>query len=105
MGAQYDYHFLILGPGLSAVWFTQAAREYWLRFRPVVSSRWEILSNVPASSSVAVTLLARSDAASLISQQIAAIRPDIRLDVIAADDLPTVEALMDDRAATQQPFG
>ena len=105
MGAQYDYHFLILGPGLSAAWFTQAAREYWLRFRPVVSRRWEILSNVPAGSSVAVTLLARSDAASLISQQIASIRPDLRLDVIAADDLPTVEALLDDRAATQQPFG
>jgi hypothetical protein len=105
MSAQYDYHFLILGPGLSAAWFTQAARQYWLRLQPIVCSRWEMLSNVPAEASVAVTLLARPDAVSLISRQIAAIRPDLHLDVIAADDLPSVEALLNERADKQQPFG
>ncbi len=105
MPAAYDYHVLILAPDLGAAWFMQAAQEYWLRFQPLVTDDPQFLKYLPSHASVAVTLLARPETADEARQAIAACRGDIMLDMVIADDLPTVEATLNARAAAGQPFG
>ena len=41
MADGYDYHFMILAPGLQSAWFFQAAKQFWQRFQPIVTDDWE----------------------------------------------------------------
>lgn len=105
MADQFDYHFLILAPDLKGTWFTQAARQYWLKFQPIVIDDPELLSYVPPDASVAVTILARAADVERAQRRVRALRRDAWLDVVAAEDLPRVEAILNRRAASDQPFG
>lgn len=105
MAEGYDYHFLILAPGLQSAWFFQAARLFWQRFQPIVTDNWELLSYIPPDASVAVTLLARPDTANYLREQIEMQRSNMRLDLVIADDLPLMEAILNTRAETGLPFG
>lgn len=105
MPDEYDYHLMILAPGLQSAWFFQAARRYWQRFQPIVASGWELLNYIPAENSVAVTLLARPDTAEYASGQIGALRGDAHLDAIVANDLATMEVILTSRAESGQRFG
>ena len=101
----YDYHFMILAPGLQSAWFFQAARQFWQRFQPIVTDDVEILSYLEAGASVAVTLLARPDTADFAREQIVQQRPDVLVDMIVTNDLPTMEAILNRRAESGTPFG
>jgi hypothetical protein len=101
----YDYHFMILAPGLQSAWFFQAARRFWQRYQPVVTDQVELLALLPSDASIAVTLLARPDTASYAEQQILAQRPDCLLDVVVVDDLPLMESILNARAESGLPFG
>jgi|YNPNPStandDraft_1061719.scaffolds.fasta_scaffold68496_2 hypothetical protein len=105
MAEGYDYHFLILAPGLQSAWFFQAARQYWQRFQPIVTTDWKLLAHIPPEAKVAVTLLARPDTASYAQEQIEAQREGIYLDVVVANDLPMMEAVLDSRAEAGLPLG
>lgn len=108
MANEFDYHFLILAPGLPGSWFTQAARNYWLKFQPIMTENPELLAFTPPDATIAVTLLARRDNASSVSRRINALHRDLSnvyLDLIIADSLPELEAALNQRATSNQPFG
>jgi hypothetical protein len=105
MADQYDYHFLLLAPGLQSAWFFQAARQYWQRFQPVVTDNPELLSFIPPDKLVAVTVLARSDTAQFVQEQIEMQRSNARLDLVIADELPLMESILNGRASAGLPFG
>jgi hypothetical protein len=105
MADGYDYHFMILAPGLQSAWFFQAAKQFWQRYQPIVTDNWELLSYIPEEAPVAVTLLARPDTAAFAQGQVEAQRPGVFLDMIVVDDLPMMEAILNQRAETGQPFG
>jgi hypothetical protein len=99
-----DYHFMILAPGLQSAWFFQAARRYWQRFQPILTDNWDLLGYIPASKSVAVTVLARPDTADYVRKQVKAQRDDIQYDPVIADDLTSMEDILNRRAETGQRF-
>lgn len=105
MADGYDYHFMVLSPGLQSAWFFQAARQFWQHFQPVVTDQVELLAYLPDDASVAVTLLARPDTANYMKQQIEAQHADIKLDMIVVDDLPLMESILNARAESGLPFG
>ncbi len=105
MAEGYDYHFMILAPGLQSAWFFQAARRFWQRYQPIVTDQVDLLSYLPAGATVGVTLLARPDTASYAQNQILAQRPDCHLDAIVVDDLPLMESILNARAESGLPFG
>src|SRR5688572_8149600 len=98
MAEGYDYHFMVLAPGLQSAWFFQAARRFWQVFQPIVTDKVDLLAFLPGDVTVAVTLLARSDTASYARDQIAAVRPDAKLDMVMIDDLPLMESILNARA-------
>ncbi len=105
MAQGYDYHFMVLAPGLQSAWFFQAARRFWQHFQPIVTDQVELLSYIPPDASVAVTLLARPDTANYMREQIEEQRPGIHLDMIVVDDLPLMESILNARADSGLPFG
>ena len=104
MPETYDYHFLVLSPGLPGPWFTQAARQFWLRFQPIVTDDWELISRTPTDARVAVTILARQDAAAL-QDEMDAQGDHVFFDVVTAPDLTTMEVILNQRARLGFPFG
>jgi hypothetical protein len=105
MADGYDYHFMVLAPGLQSAWFFQAARRFWQVFQPIVTDQVELLSYLPDDAKIAITLLARPDTASYMKQQLQAQRPDALLDMVVVDDLPLMESILDARAESGLPFG
>lgn len=105
MPSGYDFHVLLMAPELSAPWFMQAARRYWLRFQPLVTDRIELLACIPATATLAVTLLVPSGSLELMQKQIDATRANAALDIVLADDLPMLEAALNARAEAGKPFG
>lgn len=105
MAEGYDYHFLFLAPQLGGAWFTQAARQYWLRFRPIVTDDETVLAYLPEEAHVAVTLLARPGEVKDASVPIVAQRDRLALDIVTARDLPEMEIKLNARAQAGQPLG
>lgn len=105
MADEYDYHFLILAPGLQSAWFFQAARRFWQRFQPTVTDDYKLLAYVPLERSVAVTVLARPDTAAFIQNEIESQRSGLRVDMVVTDDLPLMESILNARAEAGLPFG
>jgi len=105
MAQGYDYHFMVLAPGLQSAWFFQAARRFWQVFQPIVTDQVELLSYLPDEAKIAVTLLARPDTASYMKEQIETQRPEAFLDMVVVDDLPLMESILDARADSGLPFG
>jgi len=100
-----DYHWLVLAPGLQADWFFQAARNYWQTFRPTVLTDWRMIRNVPASKSMAVTVLARSDTIAYLNKRIRDTWPNLYYDAIVYDNLSQMQAELDRRADVLKRFG
>lgn len=105
MAEDYDYHFMVLAPGLQSAWFFQAARQFWQRFQPIVTDDLELLTYVPTNAKVAVTILARSDTAEYARQQVEGKRNGLFIDMIVQDDLPGMESILNERAESGVPFG
>jgi hypothetical protein len=101
----YDYHFMVLAPGLQSAWFFQAARQYWQRYQPTVTDDLALLGYLPAEARIAVTVLARSDTADYIQGELQNARSDLRVDMIVSDDLPSMEATLNSRAQNDLPLG
>lgn len=108
MAEGYDYHFMILAPGLQSAWFFQAARQYWQRFQPVVTDNLELLAYPDGEAVIAVTLLAREDTVAYMRGEIEERlddREESMLDVLVVDDLESMERLLNERASENEPFG
>jgi hypothetical protein len=105
MAGPFDNHFLILAPDLPGVWFTQAARRFWLAFRPAVLDDWQSLRQIPADKNILVTVLARPQSETMLPEQIKDLHPNLHLDMVVADDLTTMEVQLNKRAESGQPLG
>ena len=101
----YEYHFLFVPPEVPGAWFTQAAQQYWLRFEPIVTHDWELISRTPADASVAVTVLARPADTTSLRAQAAEHRNDIHFDYVIADSLTEMEVVLNKRARLGLLFG
>lgn len=100
-----DYHWLILGPGLQADWFFQAANRYWQTFRPTVLADWDLIHTLPYSKTLAVTVLARSDTISYLDKRVRDKWPNIYYDPVVFDTLEDMQAELDRRATYLKRFG
>ena len=100
-----DYHFFLIAPNLGAEWFFDAARQYWETFRPTVVSDLGFISLMPKSLKVVVTVLARRDTASQWGVQVAQVAPDVLFDPIVQDIFDDAKRVLNERAASNQPFG
>ncbi|MBN1122607.1 MAG: hypothetical protein JXJ17_16135 [Anaerolineae bacterium] len=105
MAGPFDNHFLILAPDLPGVWFTQAARQFWLAFQPAVLNDWQSLKQIPTTNNILVTVLARPQSEIAILEQIKNLYPNLHLDMVIADDLTTMEVQLNKRAESGQPLG
>jgi hypothetical protein len=102
---QADFHMLLLAPGLDTRWFFETCNAYWSRFRPMFTTRFELIELIPSSRSLAVTVLAQPD---MVDTMRAAVRdrfPNVWFDLIVADDTDRVRAILDARAQAGLRFG
>jgi hypothetical protein len=100
-----DYHFLLVASGLGAEWLFDAGREYWSRFRPIVVTDLELVRLIPKGYSIIVTLVARRDTATQWGVWLAQNVPDALLDGVVNDMFEQTRNALNQRAATNQPFG
>lgn len=102
-----EYHFLYLDPVLGADWLFVAARRYWDRFRPMVISDLDLVSNVyvPDKRLIAITALARRDLAPKIADDIKKRFPKAIYDPLVYDLVDELRLTLDGRADYQQRFG
>ncbi|GAB4476804.1 MAG: hypothetical protein Kow00124_19310 [Anaerolineae bacterium] len=106
MAETQEYRFLLLEPTLTGAWFFQAARQFWLRFRPIVTVDPALLSIVPEGAALTVIVIARSaSTADLLAQVQALTGHRARIDLVRADDLPLAEVILNTRAASGQMLG
>ena len=100
-----NYHFLLIAPNLGAEWFFDAARAYWIRYRPIVVSDLELVRLIPAAYSTIVTLVSRRDTAPQWSVWLAQNAPDVLVDPVVYDRFEDATNALNLRAESVQPFG
>ena len=100
-----DFHFLLTAPNLGAEWLFDAARAYWDRFRPIIVSDTRLIRLVPSERLIAVTVLARRDIVGQLGVDIAQASPLAYFDPVVSETLDEMRAILDERAAINQPFG
>lgn len=100
-----DHHMVILAPGLESNWFFETASAYWAAFRPIVTTHTELIAYIPNTQSLAVTLIAPSDAVDTLRLVIADRYPNILFDLVLADDLNRVRFVFNDRVMINRRFG
>ena len=100
-----NYHFLLIAPNLGAEWFFDAAREYWVRFRPIVVTDLELIRLIPKGYSIIVSMVARRDTAKQWGVWLGQNVPDALLDSVVYDAFEETRSTLNQRAQTNQPFG
>lgn len=99
-----DFHFLLIAPNLEAAWLFDAARAYWDAFQPTVIQDGTLIRLVPADKTIAVSILTRRDTFQRMAVEASA-RPDVLLDALVYDTLNEAMTTLNQRAASNQPFG
>ncbi|MDX2162035.1 MAG: hypothetical protein SF162_11970 [bacterium] len=100
-----DLHFLLIAPNLGAEWLFDGARQYWDRFRPTVISDLRLVALIPSTRSVGVTVLARRDTIGDLGVALAQDAPYAYFDPLVFDTLDQARAALNERAASNQPYG
>ncbi len=100
-----DVHMVVLAGGLTSEWFLETARLYYGQFRPVVTTQTDLIQYIPNSTSLAVTLIAPPDQADAVRDSLRALYPNVWVDVIRAEALERVRAVLDARAQRGLRFG
>lgn len=100
-----DYHFLLIAPNLGAEWLFDAARAYWERFRPIVTSDLELPRLVPPENSIILTVIARRDTAAQWGVTVAQNLPHVLFDPVVYDSFDDMKQALNTRATLNQPFG
>lgn len=100
-----DFHFLLVAPNLGPEWLFDAARAYWLRFRPTVVSDLALVALVPEPFTVSVTVLARRDRVNQYGVELAQLVPRALFDPVVYDFIQDAQTALDTRAMLNQPFG
>jgi hypothetical protein len=80
-------HFLMLAPGLTYDWFfsSVAARQYWMRFQPVLMTNIDFINFLPFSTSLAVTTVNQATDGDPLRDLISATWRNVWIDSIMID--------------------
>jgi hypothetical protein len=96
---------MYIGPGMTGDWLFIAGYQYWLKFRPNVTSTLTVIDSVPAKRNVAITALARRDTADHVRTLLTKHFPNAYLDLLVYDYLADMQLTLDGRAALNQRLG
>ena len=102
---QADFHIVILAPGLEASWFFDTAQAYWNLFRPMVTTRSELIDFIPNTKSLAVTVITPAEMVDTMRLAIASRYPNVWFDLIVADDINDVRDTLNQRVRVNRRFG
>lgn len=100
-----DLHMIVLADGLGPEWFLDIAESYWQAFRPIVSTRPELIGFVSHTHSLAATVIAPPDQVEAMTAQIQQQYPNVWFDLIVAEDRDWVANILHTRALRNQRFG
>ena len=100
-----DNHLLLLAPGLDMSWCLDTAQAYWNTFRPMVSDRSELIALIPATQSLAVTVIAPPDMEATLRASIEQAYPNVLFDLITATDKSAVADVLNNRVRVGERFG
>lgn len=100
-----DLHMILLAPGLNTDWFFETAQPYWNTFRPIVTTRADLLTSIPYEVSVAMTVIAQPDQVHDMTEAIQERYPHVWFDLIVAADLDDVRELFNFRVVSNRRFG
>ena len=100
-----DFHMVLLGPGLETEWFFDTAQAYWNRFRPIVTTREELIQFIPSDKSLAVTVIATPETLDLMRLQIDERYANVLYDEIPAVSLTEVADTLNLRVRLDERFG
>ena len=102
---QADYHMIVLAPGLELSWFFQTAQAYWNTFRPMVTTRSDLIDLLPPDTSLATTVIARPDQVNVMIAAIQEQYKNVWFDLIVAADLEDVRETLNERVRANRRFG
>jgi hypothetical protein len=102
---QADFHMVMLAPGVDSTWFFDTAQAYWNTFRPMFTTRFELIDLITSDYSIAVTLITPADMLDTLRASLTDRYPNVYLDVIITDDQARVEQLFNDRVRANLRFG
>lgn len=100
-----DHHMIILAPGLTYDWFFETAQAYWNLFRPIVTTRIDMIDAVPYDQSLAATVIATPDQVPLVTSAIQEKYRHLWFDLIVADDQDNVRTIFNERVQVNRRFG
>ncbi len=100
-----EFHMVLLAQGIDSNWFFDTARAYWNRFRPIFTTRFDLIDLVPTNSSLAVTIIAPTEMVPTMRAAVEGRYPNVWFDLIVADDLARVRQVFDDRVTANLRFG
>jgi hypothetical protein len=103
----FDYHFMYVDAALGVDWVWIAARRYWIRFRPFVTSDLEIIAHAyrQPTLKVAITALTRRDMAPKLREDISTQFPLAFFDPLVYDYPEEMRLTLDTRTEFGQRFG
>jgi len=100
-----DNHLLLLAPGLDMSWCLDTAQAYWNTFRPMISDRSELIALIPATQSLAVTVIAPPDMEATLRASIERAYPNVLFDLVLATDKAAVSEVLNNRVRAGTRFG
>jgi hypothetical protein len=100
-----NFHIVLLAPGMDSGWFFDTAREYWNRFRPIVTLDLSLIDYIPFAQSVALTIISPPELMETLRQAAALPYPNAYLDLIEATDRDAVMRIFNDRVSVNRRFG
>jgi hypothetical protein len=100
-----DYHFLIITPGFNLDWFFSHGQAYWERYRPAILTSINFIANMNYKKSLGVTVLASSDSADYIMQQIRERWPNVWVDMLKIDSADELARVLNERVTNGRRFG
>ena len=103
--AQRTYHVLYIDPTLGVDWFYVTARAYWLKYEPIVTADFDLVSMFPHKVTVVLTTLARRDFASKLANTIQTRFPHVLHDPLVYDYPAEMQLTLDGRVHYFQRFG
>jgi hypothetical protein len=102
---QPDMHWLILYPEFNTETFLNAARDYWEKYRPTVLFSMDMITQIPNSKSLAVTLIAPPNRVEPFRQAIRDRGIHIFIDAIGVDTADQLTGIFIDRLKNDNRFG
>lgn len=100
-----DFHMVILGPGLEAVWFFDTAQAYWNAFRPIVTSFSELIGYIPNARSLGATVIVTPDLVDVMRITVQQAYPNVYFDLVIAQDVDAMRELFNERVRVNRRFG